>query len=187
MAALVAVPVLLAGCAGMAVRYDYDRNAAFAAYRTFNWYVPAAPPPPAPAVRAANPIMDRRVHRIVEQELAARGYRLESAQEPDFLVVCYPLYQDRLVQTYTDYGPGWGYAWGMRPWGYGFGGGYAEVHRYREGSLVLEMVDSKSGQVVWHAVAEGALTGLRDPQDADEQVALAVRRMLAKFPPPPPR
>jgi hypothetical protein len=155
-----------------------------------------APPPlqgspPALAMtrseRALNPIMNRRVRRLVEQELTTRGYRRETSGTPDFLVAYYPVWQDRLVQTYTAVGPAWGYGWGMRPWGYGygFGTGFAEVQRYREGSIVLEVLDPRTRQVVWQAVAEGALTDLRDPQDAEEQVGLAVRKMLAKFPPPP--
>jgi len=232
----VSVPVLalLAGCAGVTVRYDYDRGAPFTAYKTFSWYegaapaagpVPAppgppeeqeppppeqlppapeqlppppgqAPPPPAqvppPPPQAgnrpgvpANAIMDRRVRRLVEQELTARGYHLVNAAEADFLVAYYPVYQDRLVSTYTTLGPAWGYGWGWRPYGWGVSGGIQEVQRYREGSIVLEVLDPRTHQMVWHAVGEGALTGLRDPQDAEEQVGGAIHKMLGKFPPPP--
>jgi len=151
---------------------------------------PGPTPPPGAAMtraeRALNPIMDRRVRRLVEQELAAKGCRRDP-KAPDFLVAYYPVWHDRLVQTYTAVGPAWGYGWGMRPWGYGygFGTGFAEVQHIREGSIVLELLDPRTRQVVWQAVAEGALTDLRDPQDAEEQVGLAVRKMLANFPPPP--
>ena len=127
--------------------------------------------------------MERRVRRAVEAELAARGYRLEPAGETDFLVTTYPVYRDRLVQSFTAMGPAWGYGWGPR-WGYGFASGFQEVQRFREGSLVLEVRDRKTNQLVWQAAAEGALTDLQDPEDADRQVALAVRKMLEKFPPP---
>jgi hypothetical protein len=33
-------------------------------------------------------------------------------------------------------------------------------------------------------VADGALTGIEDPQDAEERVTLAVKKMLENFPPP---
>jgi hypothetical protein len=81
-------------------------------------------------------------------------------------------------------GPAWGYGWG-RPWGYGPAAGFTEVQAYREGSIVLEVVDNKTNQLVWQAVAEGALSGLSDPRDAEEQVSLAVKKLLEKFPPPP--
>jgi hypothetical protein len=185
---------LLAGCSGISVNYDYDRGAAFAAMRTYRWFTPAdgaaagAGSTPTNPIRpkaetAANPIMERRVRRIVERELAAKGLR-PAGGDADVLVAYYPVFRDRIVQTYTGLGPAWGYGWGWRPWDYGVAGGFVEVQRFREGSIVLELVDPRSRQVVWHAVAEGALTGLRDPQDAEEQVALAVRKMLARFPPP---
>ncbi|NTV74126.1 MAG: DUF4136 domain-containing protein, partial [Holophaga sp.] len=39
-------------------------------------------------------------------------------------------------------------------------------------------------QLIWQAVAEGALTGLTDPEDAEQQVSQAVNTMLSRFPPP---
>ena len=177
---------LLTACAGFSVHYVFDRGASFAAYRTYDWLQPEPKGRPA---APANPIMDRRVRRLLEQELAAKGLRLDPGGVPDLRVACYPVYRDRVVQTYTSMGPawgwGWGPGWGMRPWGYGPAVGYRETRAYREGSIVVEMVDARSNQMVWQGAAEGALTGLQDPQDAEEQVALAVRRLLEKFPPAP--
>lgn len=189
---LAAAPVLamLAGCAPMTIKYDYDRNAGFAALKTYAWYAPKAgaqepgQQKEAAAAMMANPIMERRVHRIVEAELAVRGFRpAEEGGAADFLLNCYPVYRDRVVRTYTSMGPGWG--WGYRPWGYGFGTGFEEVQRYREGSLVLEMADPRTNQMIWQAVAEGALTGIRTPESAEERVTRAVKRMLGQFPPAP--
>jgi hypothetical protein len=191
-----AIPVLglLAGCMGIPVTYDYDRNASFAAMHTYRWFTPAdavaagagsspANPVKPRAAVSPNPIMEQRVRRIVERELAAKGLQLLEGPT-DVLVAYYPVFHDRVVQTYTGFGPAWGYGWGWRPWDYGVAGGFVEVQHFREGSIVLEMVDPRSNQVVWHAVAEGALNGLRDPQDAEEQVGLAVHKMLERFPPP---
>ena len=41
------------------------------------------------------------------------------------------------------------------------------------------------GQRMSKAAAEGALSNLEDPQDADEQIAKAVQVMLNRFPPKP--
>ena len=183
---LVLTPVLglLTACAGFSVHYDYDRGASFAAYRSFDW-APADPKGKAQA--PANTIMDRRVRRLLEQELGTKGLRLDPGGNPDLRIACYPVYRDRLVHTTTTFGPawGWGYGWGPRPWGYGPVVGYRETQTYREGSIVVEMVDSRSNQLVWQGAADGALTGLQDPRDAEEQVALAVHKLLEKFPPAP--
>jgi hypothetical protein len=180
--ALVPVLGILCACSSYSVKYDFDPHASFAAYKTYDWYAASAKAQ-GKSDGVANPIMDRRVRRIVEREFAARGYKLQEAGDPDFLLTYYPVYRNRLVQTYTGMGPGWGYGWG-RPWGYGPALGFAEVQAYREGSIVLEVVDNKSNQLVWQAVADGALTAIEDPQDAEEQVTDAVKKMLEKFPPP---
>lgn len=181
--ALAPALVLLAGCSPYIVRYDFDPQASFATYKTYAWRL-ASPKEQAKAEGMANPIMDSRVHRILERELAARGFQRQDTN-PDFLLTYYPVYRERYVQTYTSMGPawGWGYGWG-RPWGYGPGVGFSEVQAYREGSIVLEVQDARTGRVVWHAAAEGALPGPRDPQDAEEQITFVVKKLLEKFPPP---
>ena len=173
--------VLLAGCVPFTVRHDYDPSANYAALNTFDWYA-ASPRAKGRSDGVENPIMDRRVRRIVERELAAKGFALQKTGEPDFLLTYYPVYQDRVVATYTTVGPAWG--WGYRPWGYGPAAGFQDIQQFKEGSIVLEVVDNKTNLMIWQAVAEGALTGLLDPQDAEEQVTRAVQMMLAKFPPP---
>ena len=176
---------LLAGCSPIWVKYDYDPHsrATLQAYKSYDWYA-AGPQAKGQAEGMENPIMDRRVRRIVEREMAARGFQKQTTGEPDFLLTYYPVYQNRVYQTYTAMGPAWG--WG-RPWGYGVAGGVSEVQSVREGSIVLEVVDRKTNQMVWQAVAGGALTGIEDPKDAEDQVTEAVRKMLSKFPPPPVR
>ena len=173
---------LLGGCAGVPVRYDYDKQATFSSYKTYDWYA-ASPQAKGKARNVDNPLMDRRVRQAVERELGARGYKLDKGGEPDFLLTYYPMYQDRTVVTSTGLYPGWGW----RPMGFGMATQFREVHHFREGSIALEVMDGKSRQLVWQAVGEGALSGLEDPQEADERVGTAVKQILARFPPNPAR
>jgi hypothetical protein len=87
------------------------------------------------------------------------------------------------VRTHTSVGVGIG-GW-RRPWGYGVGTrfGSSETHTFKEGTIVLEIVDYRSNQLVWQARAEGALSAHDDPQEAQEQIARAVRDLLERFPP----
>jgi hypothetical protein len=59
----------------------------------------------------------------------------------------------------------------------------SQVHRYTEGTIVVEIVDYKSNQLIWQGAAVGALTGLETPEDAEEVVSREVRRLLEGFPP----
>lgn len=166
-------------CSPYTVKVDYDRTAPMAGYRTFDWYA-ASRRAKAEARGVEQPLMDRRVRLAVEQELKAKGFRLETTAEPDFLVTYYPVYRDRKVRTSTHVGLGWG-----RRWGYRVGTGFSssQTRHYKEGTIVVEIVDGRTNALVWQAVAEGALTGLDQPEEADAQVAEAVRKLLAQFPP----
>ena len=171
---------VLAGCSPINVKYDYDAHATYASYKTFDWYA-ASKKAQGKADGVENPIMDRRVRAAVERELGAKGLKMEKAGEPDVLVTYYPVYRHGVAYSTMAVGPYWGW---RRPWGYGVGTAFTQAHPFREGSIVLEVVDNKTNQLVWQAVAEGALTGLDDPEDAEQQVARAVAKMLSRFPPP---
>lgn len=171
---------VLAGCTPYTVRYDYDSHASYASFKTWDWYA-ASKKAQGKSDGVNNPIMDRRVRAAVERELAAKGLKVEKSAEPDVLVTYYPVYRQGTVYTTTTVGTHFGY---WRPWGYGVGTQFTEARRYREGSIILEIVDNKTNQLIWQAVAEGALTGLTDPEDAEQQVSQAVNTMLSRFPPP---
>jgi len=170
---------LLAACSSVRIRYDYDARANYASFKTYDWM--AAPKRvKEKAKNVENPIMDRRVKGAIERELNAKGFRLEGSADPDFLVTYYPVYKERAVRTTTHMGMGWGY----RPWwGLHTGTTMSQVHTYQEGTIVVEIVDFKTNQLIWHGAAVGALTGLETPEDAEEVVAREVRRLLEGFPP----
>jgi len=173
---------ILTACAGPAVHFDYDVRGDFAKYHTFDWY---AAPAQAKGGGAGNPLMDARVHRVVEATLAARGFRKETGKDPDFLVVYYPAYR-----VYRSSGPhvgvGMGFGFGrFSAVGLGVGvpvGGGQAVSSL--GDIVLEIKDFKTSQLVWRAEAEESLDSRATPEEADEDVNRAVARMLARFPPP---
>lgn len=174
------VLLALAACSPYSVKTDYDHSANYSSYKTFDWYA-ASKRAKAQARGTENPIMDRRVRAAVERELVAKGFRLETAAEPDFLVTYYPIYRDHKVRTTTSMGTGY------RRWGYGTGVRFAtrDVRHYKEGTIVVEIVDGRTNELVWQAAAEGALTGLEHSEEAEVQVTRAVKDLLDRFPPKP--
>lgn len=172
--------LLLSGCATYSVKFDYDPAANFRAYRSFEWY--ASSRRAKGQNNGGSPIMDRRVQAAVQQQLKAKGYgEAAPGSEPDFLVTYYPIYRDRKFRTTTAVGIGGGGRY--RPWGYQVGTRFSQVHHYKEGTIVVEIVDGKTNELVWQCAAVGALSNLDDPEEAQEQVAKAVADMLGKFPP----
>ena len=177
---LLAAPalLLLTACSSP-VSYDYDVSQDFSRYKTFDLYAPGRH-----AGNAKSPedsLMDKRIRASVAAELQTKGFAREEVADPDFLVACYPVYRKRRYRTTTRVGFGGG-GW-YRPWGYRVGTSFSQVHEYKQGSLIIEIVDARTNQLVWQGTDEGVLTGLDDPEKANDAVASAVKDTLAKFPP----
>ena len=172
--------VLLAGCSSYSVKYDFDPGTNFRGYKSYDWY--AGSKKAQGKKGDENPLTDKRVRASVEQQLQGKGFRLETKADPDFLIAYYPIYHTKRYRTHTSMAVGGGW---RRPFGYGVGArfGTSQTHTYKEGTIVLEIVDFKSNQLVWQASAEGALTAHDDPQDAQEEISRAVRDLLERFPP----
>lgn len=182
-----ALAVALAGCSSIRVNSDYDPKVDFSNFRTWSWL-----PQPVPEVidpRVHNEIVDQRVRRAVEAGLAARGYQKVEPGHGDFGVGYYAAIEGKVsVQTINDYygyGPGWGPgpAFGATTQTY--------VREYDEGTLILEVVDSQSRELVWRASAQAEVSQSAEPEERDRRVREAVEQMLDDFPPggqagPPP-
>lgn len=164
---------LLGACSGYHVTYDYDVTTSYGRYKTFDYYTSKK------GTGGTTSLMDKRVRAAVEKELQAKGFIMETKADPDFLVTYYPIVHERRYRTTTHIGWGWGY----RPIYGRIGTSTSQVHHYQEGTIVIEIVDFKSNQMIWQGAAAGALTGLDNPEDADEVVPRAVRDILSKFPP----
>ncbi|MBI3131067.1 MAG: DUF4136 domain-containing protein [Acidobacteria bacterium] len=169
----------LTACAPYTIRRDFDATAPLAAYRTYDWYRPK-PEKVGDATPRMGAFNDARVRAAVERELAAKHLARETAADPDVLLDYYPVYQNRHYSTHTRVG----FGTGGRGWGMRTSIGSSRRHTYKEGTIVLQMVDFKTNKLVWEGVAEGALTGLAgDPQGAEEAIGRAVRDLLEEFPP----
>ncbi len=164
---------LLAGCSSYNVTYDYDVTASFARYKTFDYYTSKK------GTGGTTSLMDKRVRAAVEKELLAKGFAMDTKADPDFLVTYYPVVTNRKVRTTVRSGWGWGY----RPFYGGVGVSTSQVRNHKEGTIVIEIVDFRTNQMIWQGAAAGALTGLDNPEAANEAVPKAVRDILAKFPP----
>lgn len=158
-------------CSSTSVRVDWDTEVDFAAYQS----VALAPGDrqPEPARPQMSPLVRSRIERATMSELRSRGLREARPRQAD-LIVLYrtAVHQEvRVVRT--------GYV-GPRRWHYGWGWGTTHVHRYREGSLVVDLVDRAERRLVWRGVAEGAFT---DSNPSSEAVQRVVASLFEGFPP----
>jgi hypothetical protein len=176
----------VAGCSTMEVSYDYDPKAKFSGLNTYDWLDEPQKSTGDPRIDD-NTILKSRVQTAVDTALAARGFRKVSS-DPDFLVAYHvSLDRQQSVQTlnsYYGYSPGWGYGYGAsyRP-GYWAGAPETYVYEYEEGTLILDVVDPKSKELMWRGSAQDEVNFKSTPEKAQAQINEAVNGMLEHFPP----
>ena len=126
--------------------------------------------------------MQKRIESAVVRELTAKGLRQVGINEhPDLLVHYWVNVQDkqRLESSGTSVGMrryGGGYGWGA-----GYGGGVTTVE-YKEGTLILDLVEPAKKQLVWRATIVGTLQ-----DSSEENVELgnkAIAEAFENYPPP---
>ena len=169
---LLALTVLVVGCSGISYNSDFDPEVSFAELQTFDWLEAADPA----AVNRGidSEILERRIKRIVAEELEARGYKKGTAPDVDFLVNFYGATQEKIdVNTYNT---GWGY----RGW---YGGTSVDVRQWTEGTLIIDVVVAKSMEMVWRGWAQGSIDKNATPEQREQKINKVVSGILDKFPP----
>jgi hypothetical protein len=174
---------LIAGCATFNVNYDFDPEADFSRYKTYDWSLPSEKSP-------INQLTAKRIKITVDKQLKGKGFTMTS-ENPDLLIIPSGGQEKRVEVQEWAYGhddrtyPGGVWHPGRVP-GALDGRDYFEFRRgvdtfeYEIGTLVLDFVDAKKKELVWRGTASGVM----DPGKTAEQVDEVVTKMLANFPPP---
>lgn len=149
------------------VKTDYDRNVDFSQFKTYSWE----------KVETRDPLWVSRIKDAVNAVLTAKGWTpVESGG--DVAIVALEMTKDhRSVNTYYDgFGGGW-------RWGGGFGDATTTVDTYKVGTLVLDLFDSKTKQLIWRGSASDTLSNKSDKNIKD--LDKGVQKMFDHFPPEP--
>jgi hypothetical protein len=179
--ALLLVALLLgSGCApGIDVHADWDPAARFEQMHTWAW-LPGSLDPALGAVpgRQADPLVQQRIQRAIESGLATRGYVQLQSGAPDFYVA-YHTAIDEKIDAQTVY-PGYGVSPYGRVWP---GPPETYIDTYELGTVLIDVIDPESRQLLWRGTAQSRLQELKDPEQREARVRKAVEGMLSKFPP----
>lgn len=158
----------VAAHAGLKVDVLYDRKADFTTFRTYRW---------ATGPRDKSPMasmVDGRIKSTARTELEKKGLReVREGEEPDLLLTYYGGIEDNLLLE--------GVRYELAPHVVWTGAAPLEATRnYQVGSLILDMADAGTRQVVWSGVATGKAS---TRSKLREQVEKAVRKVLKRYPP----
>ena len=158
---------LLAGCSSVAVKTDYDREVNFSRFQTFKWM----PYPKGKRKRdmvAKNSALDKHIRKDVERELKAKGFEVKRKGRTDALLAYHVGLQERIDVSRV----GYGYRW--------YRGGRVHRHRYREGTLIIDVVDPQSKQLIWRGSASSAIGSL---DESEKKINEAIAKLFEQYPP----
>lgn len=166
---------VLAGCSSISVSNDFDPGADFAKFKTYGWITkPTNTSGNAQQAQMQSGLLGKRIQNAVDGQMVQHGFT-KNEDNPDVLVVYHTGVQDKVQVT------DWGYGYG--PYGGWYGGGGVDVYQYQEGTLIVDMVDAATHQLVWRGTAQGVLGGKKSPEQQQQILDNVVGRMFQKYPP----
>lgn len=167
--------VFLSSCNAVRVLSDYDQKANFSAYKSYAFYKTGID-------KAQISDLDKkRILRAIESEMSSRGF--VKSESPDILINIFTKEQERVDVYNNNFGWGGmrGYGWGPG-FGWGWGGG-STVSTSTEGSLYIDLIDTKSKQLVWQGKGEGTLANTKNIQKKEQRIKEFVSQIMKQYPP----
>jgi hypothetical protein len=175
-APVVAIALVLVASAGFGqqVYVDFDRDADFASYASFDWA-----PTPETSLEERAPLIHSQIKNGIEYHLTRAG--LTEGDLPPDLLVTYHCGVAGLVRLDAasygyDYGPGW--AWDPS-WGEAAGDYSQKVRTYPQGTLIVDIWDLAAEQVVWRGTVVGLVP--EQPEDAAEAIQEALQAIVERW------
>lgn len=161
------------------VTTDYDHAANFGEYRTFTVYDLKA------QEGQVNQLNVDRVAKAIRAEMTAKGFT-ESSSNPDLKVNAVSILKNKTqVTADTNF---YGYGGMYRPYGYWGGGAMMgggsttfNSYDYVDGSLIIDIVSSKTGKLVWQGIGNAQIDS--KPDNPEEFINGAIKKILEGFPP----
>ena len=153
-------------CLAQSIDTNYVPGTDFSKYRSYRWVqVDGAAP--------VDQILDQQIRQAVDKQLQSRSLTKKDADPAD-LYVGYQVgvQQEQELNAYGT--PGWR-----------FGGGMADMHTstVNVGTLVLDVYDPATKQLVWRGSATETVGKSSSPEKKQERLDKAASKMLKDFPP----
>jgi hypothetical protein len=153
------------------VKVDFDKDADFTHIKTFSIDI---------ATKWGNPLGEKRVLTEITQGITEKGWAVAEAGKADAVVVLHGATEkQKSLNTFYSGGYG-GYGWR----GYGAGGmgtSTTTVSEYMVGTLVVDIFDAKTKQLLYRGIAQDELSD--KPEKNAKKLAKASDKLFKDFPP----
>jgi hypothetical protein len=160
--------VLLADAASaQQVKTDYDRTANFAQYKTYSWE----------QVKTKDQLDVDRIKNAVNAALATKGWtQVHSGGDVSIAAMEITRNQQTLNTFYDGFGGGW--RW--RGFG-GFGESTTTTDSYKVGTVVVDLFDAQTKQLIWRGSSSDTLSNNSDKNI--KNLDKGMDKMFKHFPP----
>lgn len=163
----------ITGCASNVIT-DYDSGAVFATYESWN-FVPVRD-----GSEGYVSLDGSRIRNAIEREMAHENLQKLAVEEADLLVAWQIVTEERLQRVGSGFGFGLGFGSGNFGWGIST---QPPIEKVEEGKLVVELVDSETGQVVWRAASRRYLQESQSAESRQKLIDQIVTDMFEEYPP----
>lgn len=169
------LPVAFFGCSSTKVVMDYDKNAPFESYKTYNFL-----PWSEQNSKMINQLDQDRLYDGCRVEMNKRGFT-EVKDNPDVYVnLIVIINKESGVTAYTDYYSPYGYYYG---YGYGHSTTRYSEYDYLKGSLIVDIFDAQQKKLVWQGTAISELDdGPSSPEKREANISTFFKKIFAYYP-----
>jgi hypothetical protein len=155
----------------LTVTNDYDHTANFSQFKTFRIVKLEQ------QIQAISQLNQNRIINTVREQMIAKGF--SESENADLLVNIVSILKNKQEIVANSYGYGGGY----RP--YAWGGGNmsttVNVQDYKDGSLIIEVVNASTKKLIWEGIGNQQIDApIKNP---DTAIPAAVQKIMASFPP----
>ena len=163
----------------------YDEGVDFSRLKTYQWMSDRQIITGDERIR--NEIIMSMIKEAIDDGLKSKGFT-QAESNADFLVGYHAAVSSKLdVRTMNDY-----YGYGVpRIAGSAYGPGWrtsgevrTEVHRYDQGTLIIDIAQASDRKLIWRGSAEDRVTpGQTDQDEKRKRIREGTNRILESFPP----
>lgn len=167
---IILLALFLNSCTSVNVYSDFDKNAEFTQYKTYAFQKSGID-----KVEISD-LDKKRILRAIDAELTNKG--MTKSETPDLLINFFTKERERI--DVDQFSMGWGYGWrfGWNPYMWG---GQNMVSTSTEGTLFIDIIDTKKKELIWQGEGVGYLTQNRS--NKEERINEFVAKILAQYPP----
>ena len=172
---LLTAAVILAtftSCSSLKVFSDYDKEVDFTQYKTIEYLGWSEG-----SEKLLNDLEKKRIETAFSNEFAKRN--MEFVENDADLVVSLFLVLDQKT-TRTAYTSHYGGGFYRGYYGYGHATTSIRDYDYVVGTLIIDVFDAKTKQLVWQGIGKGTVD--ENPQTVEKNIPKTVARIMERFP-----